>query len=199
MTDTPDFEAGDEVELMPGFDHLYNPAPLEGRFEGVFVGCRATIKGRRNDSVGFPHVFVEWKKDDWRYQGMPDGWTFENHFRKTKPSVTEKLDNADLIIKDYIKKAEAQVKDEDRPCEHCGEVHSARQVEFIENLYDVEDKLLRSDAYFILTILPEQGDGALKVFESSLNHASLSDTAQEALEREIIRLAAELIVRRSKP
>jgi hypothetical protein len=45
----------------------------------------------------------------------------------------EKQDNSDLIIRDYMKRAQEQVASEDDRCQSCGEVHSERQVEFIEN------------------------------------------------------------------
>jgi hypothetical protein len=191
MSDT--LQPGDEIELVPGFDHLYNPDPLEGHLEGAYVGCRATIKDKREDEVGYPHIFVEWDKDDWRYHGMPDGWTYENHFRKVPKRITEKQDNSDLIIRDYVKRAQEQVAREDDRCQSCGEIHSERQVEFIEGLVGAEDKILRSDAYLIMTFTPT-GDNT-EVFQTA---GALSEEMELEMEAEIIRLAAELILRRSQ-
>lgn len=189
-------EPGDGVELAPGFDHLYNPNPLEGRFTGVFVGCRAKVKDKRDDSVGFPHIFIEWDKDDWRYEGMEDGWTFENHFRKVPQRISEVQDNSDLIIRDFIKQqvtdAEDRVRQEDT-CGHCGQVHSERQVDFVENLMGAEDKILRSDGYFILALTPSGSN--TEVYRTA---AALTEDIEEEMEREIIRIAAELILQRSR-
>ena len=66
-----DIDIGVTVELLPGFDEVYRAAT---------AGSRGSIKGIKEDDMGFLLVNIEWDKGHWTYAGQNDGWTFANHF-----------------------------------------------------------------------------------------------------------------------
>lgn len=43
-------------------------------------GNEGWVRKRRQDNMGFTQVYIEWDKDNWSYNGAPDGWTWEDHF-----------------------------------------------------------------------------------------------------------------------
>jgi hypothetical protein len=47
----------------------------------AYPGSKAIVRKGRIDEDGFSLVYVEWDKDDWRYNGQTDGWTYTNHFK----------------------------------------------------------------------------------------------------------------------
>src|ERR1700692_3942160 len=47
----------------------------------AYPGSKAIVRKGRIDEDGFSLVYVEWDKDDWRYNGQFDGWTYTNHFK----------------------------------------------------------------------------------------------------------------------
>lgn len=192
-----EFEIGEEVELAPGFDHLYNPDIRNG-FKGVFVGCRAIIKDRRKDGDGFPHVFVEWKKD-WRYNGMADGWTFATHFRRIEKSLLSPQDNADLIIKDMIDTAKARVEEEQDICPGCGESHGDVQATYVEKALKAEHNIVEADGFIAISVhpVPVEDDDEYIYYVGEIVQAALDPMAIEAVEEQIINLAAQIIVDRA--
>lgn len=183
---------GTLVELIPGFDHLYNPVP-ENSFKGVYVGARATIRDAK-DHHGFPHVFLEWDQSDWRYAGMPNGWSYENHFRpvSTEKSLLTPTDNASQITaKALIEKAE-----DSRVCPDCGEIHEEQEQmtgEFLMKLMIAEANMMSSDSFLMVTAHPSD-----EGHEAGAVAATLSDEALRALEDKIIGIASEIVERRLK-
>src|SRR5574338_1211558 len=74
MEDNSDrIDVGTKVELRPEMAGVYAKAT---------AGSVGTITGVKEDE-GFDMVYIEWDKTHWRYNGEPDGWTFESHFVPT--------------------------------------------------------------------------------------------------------------------
>lgn len=48
------------------------------------VGSEGVVKARKLDEFGYAHIYVEWDKNHWAYNGTPDTWTWENHFEKVE-------------------------------------------------------------------------------------------------------------------
>lgn len=44
------------------------------------VGNEGWVRKNDRDKFGLPKVYVEWDKNHWTYNGVPDGWTFQDHF-----------------------------------------------------------------------------------------------------------------------
>jgi hypothetical protein len=63
------------------------------------VGCSGWITQRRRDNLGLPQVYIEWDKDDWRYNGTPDCWTYQEHFEAEESDIqmTEQPTKTDQV------------------------------------------------------------------------------------------------------
>lgn len=113
MVEMTDFRIplNSRVSLRDGLDpNLYNGF-------GV-VGSQGWIKKHKVDEFGYPHVYIQWDKDHWAYNGAPDGWTWEDHFNvvevnmkdnKDKELATRLLD----MLREYSSEDEEVTSDED--------------------------------------------------------------------------------------
>jgi hypothetical protein len=103
--ESDNFLVGSLVKLKGDFAELYNRA---------CVGSRGIVRFAKTDRDGFPMVFIEWDKDDWRYNGQDDNWTFASHFDLVKAPAKEikprgiKIDERQLDsqIGEYIQEIE---------------------------------------------------------------------------------------------
>jgi hypothetical protein len=153
---TQEFSIGQRVELAVGFDHLYNPFAL--------VGAKGVVKDTRT-MEGHPHIYIVWDKDDWRYNGMPDGWTYASHFKATHLYAAGKVDNESLIV-EMVAKANA-----DRLCPHCGEDHSNdRNAKYLEEAVKAEESIVGGDAFMVFTAKRIEDEGwDFNFFEGNLD------------------------------
>lgn len=77
-------EVGTRVELIP---------EMAGVYKKAVPGAVGEVIAKKVDE-GFAMVYIEWDESHWRYNGEPDGWTFESHFTPTeKTNIFEALED----------------------------------------------------------------------------------------------------------
>jgi hypothetical protein len=71
------------------------------------AGCPGWVTQRQRDSLGLPQIYIEWDHEDWRYNGVPNCWTYQEHFEiaeevMTEPTRTEMIQGAVQAFTDMI-------------------------------------------------------------------------------------------------
>jgi hypothetical protein len=71
------------------------------------IGCEGWVTQRRRDRLGLPEVFIEWDQEHWRYNGVPNCWTYQEHFEPvedimTEPGKAEKIQGAVQAFTDMM-------------------------------------------------------------------------------------------------
>ncbi len=68
----PSFPIGAQVQLKPSFGEIYLQA---------WGGSLGFVRDVKWDEYGFEKIFISWdRENDWRYNNMPDSWTYASHF-----------------------------------------------------------------------------------------------------------------------
>src|SRR5208282_2040072 len=85
MASTEQYPVGTYVQLRDGIDpSFYNGFSRTGN--------TAWVRRRKVDNDGYIHVWIEWDKDHWSYNGAPDGWTEAGHFDILEEPVSDTSD-----------------------------------------------------------------------------------------------------------
>lgn len=58
--------------------------------EYAVAGNEGTVEGIDEDRFGLPQVLIKWDKNHWAYNGVPDCWTFPEHFELVEDSMDNK-------------------------------------------------------------------------------------------------------------
>lgn len=53
------------------------------------VGNEGWVEDRREDRFGLPEVLIKWDTNHWAYNGVPDCWTFEEHFELVEDNMNK--------------------------------------------------------------------------------------------------------------
>lgn len=127
-------EVGTKVELRPEMAGVYKRASAGS------VGIVADLKV----DEGFPMVYIEWDKSHWRYNGEPDGWTFESHFKPTNQT-------------NLLKALEDPKGFSERVIDRVGQTFDATQEDYarvldgyLEQLNEVVNLLSESNGFIVL-------------------------------------------------
>lgn len=179
------------VELKPGCDEVYMLA---------CAGAPGWVREMQTDDDGFRQVYIEWDKDNWRYTGEPDLWTFEDHFNEAEPhgiaarSKGNQPPTLDDEPENPITRFLEESSKEREPCESCGEVHDAgtdRIESYINELENAMETASGADGFVLLSITSriDPLTGNIIAFPRlfSAAHTSLAATL---LESQIAELAA---------
>jgi hypothetical protein len=127
---------GSRVSLKDGMERVYTFA---------VAGTEGWVRERKEDSDGFPLVRIEWDKEHWRYNGQPDGWTFEDHFRLIDvPAPTPEVEPepAEGLL--------AQLQPDERAW---GAVDG-----YVDDLSDAMDAASEGEGFFMIVIRQRQND-----------------------------------------
>jgi hypothetical protein len=121
------------VALIDGADSVYVFA---------LAGSEGWVRDHKKDDDGYELVLVEWDKEHWRYNGQPDGWTFESHFKvigpPEPPAPVEKESEKNLV--------------------HIGDIDleppaADHQVEaYIDTLTEAVDAASESEAFLMIAV-----------------------------------------------
>jgi len=177
-------QAGCLVQLKPGFERVY---PLS------FPGAQARVKDFTIDPEGFERVFVEWDKKHWRYNNEKDAWTYANHFEVIAPppdvgiaprqEAPERGPEEPSPVLEALKAQAAQQPHED--VEEAGiDVDEYREV--IEKAFQA---VIEGTGFMLLTLSP----GPDKQLVTQLYSGALDGTTNAILQRQVIRLAANIL------
>lgn len=127
-----DFPLHARVALVDGADDVYAFA---------LAGTEGWVREVKVDEYGFDMIRVEWDKDHWRYNGQPDGWTFESHFKQVgdpQPPEIEEFEEEDIEPGDITftepAASEAQIE------------------QYIEMLSEAMDAASDSEAFFMIAV-----------------------------------------------
>lgn len=83
------FPQGSIVKLKNGPDAVYPRAP---------VGSEAIVL-RTHMKDNFEMIDIKWRREDWRYGGQDDGWTYADHFElKSLPKVYEPTVDKEIVL-----------------------------------------------------------------------------------------------------
>lgn len=122
---------GDKVELLAGKESVYPRALLNSR---------GTVHRTKVDEDGFEQVYVVWDREEWRYNGEKDGWTFADHFRVIEEAeilpTAEELDVPPTI----------------------DSYDEAVVAEYLDTLMLACDKASESDAFFFVMLKRDEQD-----------------------------------------
>jgi hypothetical protein len=172
MTDIP---LGSIVELQPGRDNVYTAA---------HAGATAVVKERKVDSHGYPMIFVEWDKDNWRHGGEEDGWTFESHFEVIETPEDKVLDVTQQVT-------EAQTRRDAERCDSCGLVHEDEAEDYMNTIMDAFDEVSGSEGFIVISVTPDRVRfPGMAIYQPKVFHATLTEDARNVLEAQIVHLAS---------
>lgn len=131
-----DIAVGTQVELLPNCADVYKRA---------VAGSVGVVKDKKIDE-GFEMVFIEWDKDHWRYQGEPDGWTFEVHFQPTeKVGLFGALEDPEQFTSQLAEKIKDEGVDDERVVDA-----------YLDKLNEVVSLLSEADGFIVLAARQEQ-------------------------------------------
>lgn len=93
--------------MMDGTEFLF-PENARVRLKGAYTdayggyacaGNEGWVRKNERDKFGLPKVWVEWDTNHWAYNGVADGWTFQDHFELAEEveQVSEPTDSDQLI------------------------------------------------------------------------------------------------------
>lgn len=161
MTDVP-FNKNDRVRIKNYIDpSLYQNLTT--------IGNEGLIKSYKEDSVGFPMVFIEWDKNHWTYNGAPDGWTYADHFEKVENSMAEQPKSAvEQVVANFAQELVAAfeqdkgaktnpVEDQIGALDEIEDIVNGPELNEIEKRRDealeqIYDKLSESDAFIVIGV-----------------------------------------------
>ncbi len=130
-------EVGTRVQLL---EHM------AGVYKKAVPGAVGTIKAKKVDE-GFDMVFIVWDQNHWRYNGEPDGWTFESHFEPTeKVNMFQALEDPKAFadnVADRIKDRSFDGDDEE------AEYTQALDV-YLDQLNEVVSLLSESNGFIVI-------------------------------------------------
>jgi hypothetical protein len=133
------------VALIDGADNVYTFA---------LAGTEGWIRERKVDDLGYDLVKIEWDKDHWRYNGQPDGWTFETHFKAIGPPEVPAEKTEDKQEDDEKEENEPQMEivpvgeislTDAPPADHQIEV-------YIDTLTEAMDAASESEAFLMIAV-----------------------------------------------
>jgi hypothetical protein len=133
------------VALIDGADNVYTFA---------LAGTEGWIRERKIDDLGYDLVKIEWDKDHWRYNGQPDGWTFETHFKAIGPPEVPAEKTEDKQEDDEKEENEPQMEivpvgeislTDAPPADHQIEV-------YIDTLTEAMDAASESEAFLMIAV-----------------------------------------------
>lgn len=167
-----------KVELLPGRDEVYLFAQ---------AGSRGTVRNTKVDEMGFPLVYIEWDRDHWKYNGEPDGWTFESHFQ-----ILELPDQPKAWVDFLIKQAENR-RDDER-CSQCGQEHDdevRKAHEALEALEKATQAAANAEGWFMVTVAPGEDPQfpGMTVYHPKIFAGLLTENAADMIEAQIVHLA----------
>jgi hypothetical protein len=165
--------------------------------EPVFVteGSEAFVMAHRKDDDEFDIVLVKWNRDDWRYQGQPDGWAYPAHFevieaaREAPETPTEE---EKVVLSDMVKKAMAKAEDQ---CPHCGQSTSEHTDEekvrenYLNILGTAVNKAAPGEGFMLLTVVEENREGVVTLVPH-LYSGAMNDEAAILLEAQLAEITA---------
>jgi hypothetical protein len=178
MSDIP-MKAGCLAQLKPGFERVY---PLS------FPGAQVRVTDFTIDPEGFERVYVEWDKKHWRYNNEKDAWTYANHFEVIAPApdtMAPKQESAERAPEEpspVLEALKAQAAEDDDEIDNS--VDEYRQV--IENAFNA---VIEGTGFILLTLSP----GEDKKLITQLYSAALDATTNGILQRQVIKLAANIL------
>jgi hypothetical protein len=128
------------VALIDGADSVYTFA---------LSGTEGWVRGRKVDDFGYDLVKVEWDKEHWRYNGQPDGWTFESHFKiigpPEIPATTEEEEEVEQGEQSQEESIGELTLHEAPPADHQIEV-------YIDTLTEAMDAASESEAFLMIAV-----------------------------------------------
>jgi hypothetical protein len=152
-------EIGSRVELLSDKEKVYKLAV--GGSQGVVTDTKV--------DEGFPMVYVEWDKDHWRYEGEPDCWTFESHFKVLENGLFKALDSKEDFLKEIIERAQEREDFDDERIDR-----------FIDRLDEAINLLAESDGFLLISakkeVHPENPDEIMMtpyVFSGYLDQSAM--------------------------
>jgi hypothetical protein len=88
------FQVGERVKLKDGID----VEPFYGPY--ARIGQEGIVRKIAYDSYGYPHLFIAWDENEWRWNGQESGWTWATHFEPVdRPPVNHAKDNEEFEAK----------------------------------------------------------------------------------------------------
>lgn len=158
------FNIDEYVELIEGREQIYTHSR---------PGQRGWVRAARNDEYGFPQVYIEWDKNDERYGGEMDGWTYESHFQQVVVNATAKADAREA-------------------CPSCGYVHDkeADEIEaYLEQLNEGVDAALGGDGYLLISVSSEQVGNKI-IYTPYIFSGTRTNEATAMLEAQLMHMAS---------
>jgi hypothetical protein len=134
-----DLPVGARVALKPDFEDVYTHA---------VSGSEGFVRDRKVDDDGFPLVLIEWDQEHWRFNGQPDGWTFESHFKLSEKQKPRRKKRAPASNEDLITSFDDDGLEEEEKMD-----------EFLDNLGDAMESASEGEGFMIISIRREEVPG----------------------------------------
>lgn len=164
------------VELIPGMEDVYFNAVAQSK---------AVVRKRKVDEDGFPMIFVEWDRDDWRYNGERNGWTLESHFRMVDEEAEPPQDEIDASpTANWVVRALEEVADE-----------AKEESEYTQEMESALELLLESNS-FMLIVTKRLGHNN-EIIVPAVISGSKDQTGHHLLEAQLLQIAAAAFMDKS--
>jgi len=155
------FSVNSRVKLKDG---------VSPEFYGGFArtGNEGVVRAQKVDEYGYPHIFVEWDKNHWAYNGAPDLWTWQDHFEligKEKDMADDKESQLAKLFSEFIEKAESIKNDSDKTKEVSKSDSSTR--EFSDIIEQAGEALFDLDAFYLIGVEKVDGKVQPKIYAAS--------------------------------
>jgi hypothetical protein len=166
------------------------------------AGSEGWVRDQTHDPTGFPMVLIEWDKNDWRYNGEPNRWTFEAHFEPVEddkmadeaPKLPEGMDPQAMMAA-FAQFLQSQTGDTSGAVSQQSAVDAETakmRGEFDKLVTEVSDRLHtpKVESMLVLWVEREKGDGPDQVLVPRVANYYMTPESGYLLESHLSKLAA---------
>lgn len=184
MNQTHSLKQGQKVRLRgEGQDNLYDFA---------YPGSTAWVRHLDHDKMGYPMIYIDWDKNDWKYNGEENKWALEAHFEpigddmSDENSKSEGLEEFLEAFKEFI-----QTKSGD-PRESKKDPDSSLSTEqtFKKSLAAAYNAAEDADAFMLITVKRSNNESGIPVLTPKVTNYYQTSESGLLLENQLSKLAA---------